>query len=229
MLQKHHLNLLLQLRGRRRFLVVVIIVVVIVVVVVAAAAAIVVVGHRHRRRRGRVGGCDGGAFGRGDDKEPGSGDGSGGGRDDRLDDADYVTRREFETRLKMMDDKLQLLAVALRQREAQHEDLELQVRELAARLPMPGANFGGAPGRASHHQSPRHMPWQPGGGAGEPEYYDGDAALVHPDGDLDDEEGGAFDEVGGDEQPIGEAGIVSVPPGSGGMVQIDLELSLIHI
>ena len=140
-----------------------------------------------------------------------------------IDDADYVTRREFETRLKMMDDKLQLLAVALRQREAQHEDLELQVRELAARLPMPGANFGGAPGRASHHQSPRHMPWQPGGGAGEPEYYDGDAALVHPDGDLDDEEGGAFDEVGGDEQPIGEAGIVSVPPGSGGMVQIDLE------
>ena len=140
-----------------------------------------------------------------------------------IDDADYVTRREFETRLKMMDDKLQLLAVALRQREAQHEDLELQVRELAARLPMPGANFGGAPGRASHHQSPRHMPWQPGGGAGEPEYYDGDAALVHADGDLDDEEGGAFDEVGGDEQPIGEAGIVSVPPGSGGMVQIDLE------
>ena len=71
--------------------------------------------------------------------------------------------------------------------------------QLAARLPMPGANFGGAPGRASHHQSPRHMPWQPGGGAGEPEYYDGDAALVHADGDLDDEEGGAFDEVGGDE------------------------------
>ena len=46
---------------------------------------------------------------------------------------------------------------------------------------------------------------------------------MHADGDLDDEEGGAFDEVGGDEQPIGEAGIVSVPPGSGGMVQIDLE------
>ena len=71
-----------------------------------------------------------------------------------IDDADYVTRREFETRLKMMDDKLQLLAVALRQREAQHEDLELQVRELASRLPMPGANFGGAPGRASPAAGP---------------------------------------------------------------------------